>query len=229
LWKGVFVVAPIILGAVAAWPILKQQTGYEWLTGVCALLAGIAPAAYKALDFDVSLDTVAKHAHESKILQDRFRRAWRVTALGSFEDFKKEFDDLMTRVDAARSTSLTAPEHFFKKAQEKIAAGHYSFSVDEKRTERKNCRTATVPDIRSGNSPTGPSARFKFRILRNKNPNLTIPTTAGETVSSFVRYNKAWPNVRISVPVNARSLEVPSSGTFIPTSLKASLSRSLTL
>jgi len=82
LWKGVFVVAPIVLGAVAAWPILKQQTGYEWLTGVCALLAGIAPAVYKALDFDVSLDTVAKHAHQAKILQDRFRQAWRVTALG---------------------------------------------------------------------------------------------------------------------------------------------------
>jgi hypothetical protein len=137
LWKGVFVVAPIVLGAVAAWPILKQRTGYEWLTGVCALLAGIAPAVYKALDFDVSLDTVAKHAHQAKILQDRFRQAWRVTALGSFEDFKKEFDDLMTRVDAARSTSLTAPEHFFKKAQEKIAAGHYSFSVDEKKTDRE--------------------------------------------------------------------------------------------
>jgi hypothetical protein len=137
LWKGVFVVAPIVLGAVAAWPILKQQTGYEWLTGMCALLAGIAPAVYKALDFDVSLDTVAKHAHQAKILQDRFRQAWRVTALGNFEDFKKEFDDLMTRVDAARSTSLTAPERFFKKAQEKIAAGHYTFSVDENKTEGK--------------------------------------------------------------------------------------------
>jgi hypothetical protein len=137
LWKVVFVVAPIVLGAVAAWPILKQQTGYEWLTGVCALLAGIAPAVYKALDFDVSLDTVAKHAHQAKILQDRLRQAWRVTALGGFEDFKKEFDDLMTRVDAARSTSLTAPERFFTKAREKIAAGHYSFSVDEKKTERE--------------------------------------------------------------------------------------------
>jgi alkylation response protein AidB-like acyl-CoA dehydrogenase len=135
LWKGVFVVAPIVLGALAAWPILKQQMGHEWLTGVCALLAGIAPAVYKALDLDVSLDTVAKHAHQAKTLQDRFRQAWRVTALGSFEDFKNEFDDLMTRVDAARSTSLTAPERFFKKAQEKIAAGHYTFSVDEKKAE----------------------------------------------------------------------------------------------
>jgi hypothetical protein len=130
LWKGVFVVAPICLGAIATWPILKQQPGYEWLTGLCALLAGIAPAVYKALDFDVSLDAVARHAHQAKILQDRFRQAWRVTSLGPFDDFKKEFDDLMARVDAARGASLTAPERFFKKAQRKIQAGDYDFSVD---------------------------------------------------------------------------------------------------
>src|SRR5262249_5859 len=51
IWKGAFVVAPITLGAVGTWPILKQQTGYEWVTAGCALLAGIAPAVYKALDF----------------------------------------------------------------------------------------------------------------------------------------------------------------------------------
>jgi hypothetical protein len=143
-WKAVFVVAPIILGGVAAWPLLKQQGGYQWLTGVCALLAGIAPAVYKALDFDVSLDTVAKHAHQSKILQDRFRQAWRVTALGSFDDFKREFDDLMQRVDAARSTSLTAPERFFKKAQEKIGAGHYDFTVDSKAADKGNERSLST-------------------------------------------------------------------------------------
>lgn len=135
VWKAVFVVAPIVLGAVAAWPILKQKAGYEWLTGLCAVLAGIAPAVYKALDFDVSLDAVAKHAHQAKILQDRFRQAWRIGALGPFEDFKKEFDGLMVRLDAARGASLTAPERFFRKAQKKIAEGHYAFTVDERKTE----------------------------------------------------------------------------------------------
>jgi hypothetical protein len=129
-WKVVFVVAPIVLGTIATAPLLKGQPGYEWLTGICALLAGLAPAIYKALDFDVNLNVVAQHAHQFKILQDRFRQACRVTALGSPDDFKKEFHDLMTRMDAARTANLTAPERFFRKAQAKIQGGHYDFAVD---------------------------------------------------------------------------------------------------
>lgn len=130
-WKLVFVIVPIILGGLATWPLLTRQDRYKWVTGVCALLAGLAPAIYKALDFDVSLNAIAQHAHIAKTLQDRFRQAWRVTALGAFDDFRKEFDELMTRKDAARGASLTAPERFFLKARKKIEAGHYTFSVDE--------------------------------------------------------------------------------------------------
>ena len=136
-WRVFFVVVPIILGAVATWPLLRQQADYKWLTGACALLAGLAPAVYKALNFDVSLDMITKYAHEFKILQDRFRQAWRVTALGSFDDFKKEFDNLMARMDVARSSSLIAPERFFKKARNKIQVGHYDFNVDIKGGESK--------------------------------------------------------------------------------------------
>jgi hypothetical protein len=110
LWRVFFVVPPIILGAVATWPFLSHDDRFRWVTGICALLAAIAPAVYKALDFDVSLNTIAQYAHLSKTLQDRFRQAWRVTALGPFEDFKKEFDDLMARKDAARYSTFTAPE-----------------------------------------------------------------------------------------------------------------------
>lgn len=131
-WKIVFVVAPIILGALATWPLLSQTPGFEWFTGACALLAGFVPAVYKALDFDVSLDLITKNAQQLKILQDRFRQAWRVTGLGTPDDFKKEFDDLMARMDAARSSTLTVPERFFKKAQAKIQSGHYDFKVDMK-------------------------------------------------------------------------------------------------
>ena len=130
-WKLFFVVIPIILGGLATWPLFAKQDSYKWVTGICALLAGMAPAIYKALDFDVNLNGVAQHAQGSKGLQDRFRQAWRVTALGPFEDFKKEFDALMARKDAARTTSLAAPERFFLKAKAKIDAGHYSFAVDE--------------------------------------------------------------------------------------------------
>jgi hypothetical protein len=142
--KVVFVVTPIILGGVATWPLLARQDDYKWLTGACALLAGLAPAVYKSLDFDVSLDQIAKHANQFKILQDRFRQAWRVTSLGPFEDFKKEFDDLMGRMDTARASSLSAPERFFRKAQGKVDAGHYDFAVDAKTPEKTIGQNPTV-------------------------------------------------------------------------------------
>ncbi len=129
-WKRVFVIAPIILGALATWPIFSQRPDLEWFTGACALLASLAPAVYKALDLDVSLDMLTRHAHLFKILQDRFRQAWRVRALGSLDDFNKEFDRLMDQMDTARSSSLAVPERFFKKGQAKIQSGHYDFSVD---------------------------------------------------------------------------------------------------
>ena len=59
-WKLFFVVIPIVLGGVATWPLLAKQDGYKWVTGICALLAGMAPAIYKALDFDVNLNSVAQ-------------------------------------------------------------------------------------------------------------------------------------------------------------------------
>ncbi|PYU48757.1 MAG: hypothetical protein DMG53_06380 [Acidobacteria bacterium] len=132
VWKALFIITPIILGGVATWPLLAHHDEYKWFTGVCALLAGFSPALYKALDFDVSLKVIAQHAHEFKILQDRFRQAWRIAALGPFPEFKKEFDDLMARMDAARAASLTPPERFFKKAKAKIGGGHYDFGVDAK-------------------------------------------------------------------------------------------------
>lgn len=131
-WKACFIVSPIILGGLSTWPLLAHRDEYKWLTGVCALLAGFSPALYKALDFDVSLKVIAQHAHEFKILQDRFRQAWRISALGPFTDFKKEFDDLMLRVDSARSGSLTPPERFFTNAQAKINSGDYTFDADSK-------------------------------------------------------------------------------------------------
>jgi hypothetical protein len=62
------------------------------------LLAGLAPAVYEALDLDVSLDVIGKHAHLFKILQDRFRLAWTVTALGSADDFQKDISQSSRRV-----------------------------------------------------------------------------------------------------------------------------------
>jgi hypothetical protein len=129
-WRVIFVVVPIILAGLATWPLLSQQAGLEWVTGTFALLAGLTPAVYKALDFDVSLETLAKNAHQFKVLQDRFRQAWRVTDQSDFDALKAKFDALMELMDTARVSSITAPERFFKKAQKKISRGDYDFGVD---------------------------------------------------------------------------------------------------
>ncbi|MBK9160390.1 MAG: hypothetical protein IPM27_02295 [Nitrosomonadales bacterium] len=129
-WRVIFVVLPIIMGGIATWPLLSNQNDFQWVTAVCALLAGLMPAVYKALDFDVNLGTLAKDAHQFKVLQDRFRQAWCVTALDGFDSFKAEFDSLMARMDAIRISSLTPPERFFKKAQKKISSGDYDFGID---------------------------------------------------------------------------------------------------
>ena len=75
-----------------------------------------ASAVYEALKLDVHINEIAKQAAEFKNLQDRFRQAARVTALGAFEDFKSEFDALVERLETVRNGSLTPPERCFEAA-----------------------------------------------------------------------------------------------------------------
>lgn len=135
-WRGWFVVLPIVAGALASWQIIADDPSWKLVTALCALVAGVTPAVYKALDFDVNLDVIGKAAHQYKVLQDRFRQAKSIAALGDFDSFKAEFDVLMNSMDEVRATSLTAPERFFKKAQDKIARGDYDFGVDQARKPR---------------------------------------------------------------------------------------------
>lgn len=130
LLRLAFVVVPLVLGGLATWPLLAQAKEYQWVTGLFALLAGLTPAVYKALNFDVSLEALGKSEHQFRILRDRFRQAWCVTALGPYEDFKAEFDKLMDRMDAAREGSVAVPDRFFNKGRKKIERGDYRFDVD---------------------------------------------------------------------------------------------------
>ena len=77
-----------------------------------------------------------KEPNELKTLQDRFRHARHVSSPGEFSDFKKEFDDLMSRRDAARNVSSIPPERFFKRARTRVEAGHYDFEVDSKGSDK---------------------------------------------------------------------------------------------
>ncbi len=128
-YNRAFLVLPIILGSISTWNILKQS-GDVWVAAICALLAGLLPAIYKALDLQTSVKSIAMLAAEFKNLQDRFRQAGEIHALGDDAAFSKQFDTLMKRLEDARKWSITPPEWSFKAAQKKINAGDYDFAVD---------------------------------------------------------------------------------------------------
>jgi hypothetical protein len=88
------------------------------------------PAIFKALDLDKDLAAIARYANTFKSLQDRFRQSRNITALAEFEEFKKEFASLRTKLDDARMASSPPPERYFKRAQTKIRKGHYEFRAD---------------------------------------------------------------------------------------------------
>lgn len=136
--RVLFITLPIVLGSIAGVRALEKAPEYEWVTAIAALLAGLFPAIFKALDLDVSMKAIADSANRFTTLRDRFRQAALIGATGATEDLAKEFNALMDRMDEARAASLAVPERFFKKAQKKIASGHYGFAVDnaERRTAK---------------------------------------------------------------------------------------------
>lgn len=127
-WKIVLVVAPIVFSAIAASALIKHC---PWVTGTAVLLAGILPAIFKALNLDKDLVAITLYANGFKILQDRFRQCWRISSLGDADAFRKEFQNLMSKLDDARKASIPPPERYFKKAKAKIDKGHYSFAADQ--------------------------------------------------------------------------------------------------
>ena len=136
VWRGVMLVAPIILGGFASSQLLLQVGREGKLAGaLCGVLAGIIPAVLKALNLDTHLDGVQRSATEFTNLRDRFRRAATVTSFAPFDEFKAEFEALSDRMDSARTTASPTPEWCFRRAQKKVSKGDYSFDVDLTKTE----------------------------------------------------------------------------------------------
>lgn len=133
VFRVAFITLPIVLGSLASAKILLKDPAYDWFTAIAALLAGLFPAIFKALELDVSLKAMSDAAHRFEILRDRFRQASLIAATKPIEDLEEEFVDLMRRMDEARNSSLAIPERHFKKAQKKIGSGHYDFDADAKR------------------------------------------------------------------------------------------------
>lgn len=127
--RQVFVAAPIVLGALAGFAVLKEVAP-TWVIAILALLASLFPALADALKIETSVDEISRVAAEYKALQDRFRRLARITALGDVDDAEKALAELMDRMDVARSTSLTPPQSYFDAARKQIEGGHYDFAVD---------------------------------------------------------------------------------------------------
>lgn len=132
VYRVVFITLPIVFGSIASAKILLKDPEYDWVIAIAALLGGLFPAIFKALDLDVSLKAMSDAAHRFEILRDRFRQAALITSTKPTEDLEREFADLMRRMDEARDASLAIPDRHFKKAQRKIGGGDYSFDTDAK-------------------------------------------------------------------------------------------------
>jgi hypothetical protein len=145
--RQIFVAAPIVLGALASFTVLKEAVP-TWVIALLALSASLFPALADGLKIETSVDEIARLAAEYKALQDRFRRAAQIQTLGDVERAEAMLAELMDRLDAARSTSITPPERYFGYARKKIEGGHYHFSVDTDATEKMEAEQAASAEIR---------------------------------------------------------------------------------
>lgn len=130
IYRVALITLPIILGSIASAKILLKEPAFDWIIGIAALLAGLFPAVFKALDLDVNIKAMSDAAHRFETLRDRFRQASLISATKPVDELEKEFREIMDRMDEARNTSLAIPERHFKRAQQKIERGHYKFTVD---------------------------------------------------------------------------------------------------
>lgn len=133
-WRSTFIAAPIVLGGIGSWAVLKgtHDPTVTWFTAACSLLAGMFPAIFKALELDQQVADLSHQAAQFKNLQDRFRQTANFTTIDSLDDAEQKFEELMNQLEEIRSNSSTPPERFFRAAQSKIAKGDYNFLVDAK-------------------------------------------------------------------------------------------------
>lgn len=128
LIRIVFVVVPIIFGAVAGWDLLKGSGGtLSIITATMALLAGVIPAVYSALKLDEHLPTAARLAGEFKNLEILFADLEKTGPYRPIEDFDADYKQARGRLEKVNAEAYTAPEFCFRAAKKKIEAGHYEF------------------------------------------------------------------------------------------------------
>lgn len=124
----IFMITPVIFGSLATWNILTEAEveGVRFSTAIFAFLAGLIPAIYGVLKLDEHIIKTSRLAGEFKNLQDRFDIAATVSSQKPFEDFEREVNGLLDRLELARAESYTAPQLFFWLARKKIRKGLYT-------------------------------------------------------------------------------------------------------
>ncbi|MCH4061170.1 MAG: hypothetical protein LKE81_07025 [Acetobacter sp.] len=129
LQHKVVILLPIILTGLVGFSYIKEWVP-AWGVALMAFFSTLIPSIAEALDIQTHVHELERLAAEYKALQDRFRRLARITALGDVDEAEKELAELMDRMDAARNSSITAPQRYFKSARRQIEGGHYDFAVD---------------------------------------------------------------------------------------------------
>lgn len=135
---------PVVLTALAGAAFVQA-----WLpaagVAIIAFFATLIPSVAEALDIQTHVEELKRAASEYKALQDRFRRLARVTALGDVDHAEEVLADLMDRMDAVRSLSITPPDRYRAEAKVQIERGDYDFAVDLPTGETPSGRSSVPP------------------------------------------------------------------------------------
>jgi hypothetical protein len=136
-WRAAFLVVPIIAAGFSTSQLFLDNLGTygKLLAAFAGLLAGFFPAIFIALNMDMRVIEIARSAAEFTNLRDRFRQAANVTRYSPYDEFKTEFEVLMDRMDAIRTSAPPAPDWCFKETQKKMDKGDYAFAVDQRPPE----------------------------------------------------------------------------------------------
>lgn len=124
-----FIVVPLICGAFAGLEILKATAWWPVAAAIAALLAGVVPSVYAALKLDEHIPLAETLAGEYKNLEIAYADLAELGPTKSVEDFGAAYEALRKRQDAANAHAYTAPDFFFRRAQQKFKRGDYTFGA----------------------------------------------------------------------------------------------------
>jgi len=102
----------------------------ELLIAISALLAGLFPAIFKALDLDNNTKQILSSAAEFTNLRDRFRQLGKIKPTETFDELYQSFETLVEKLEDVRRLSPPLPNKHFKSARKSIEAGNYTNEPD---------------------------------------------------------------------------------------------------